>query len=197
MLAPTGTIGLVMDCDTTGIEPDFALVKFKKLAGGGYFKIINQGIPSALTTLGYTDRTDRRDRRLHDRPRHPRRVPDDRSRGPATPRASPTRSSHRSRRRCRPPSTSATPSRRTWSARTFLRGLGITDDEIGDWTFDVLASSRVHATQEIETANTWACGTMTVEGAPHLADEAPAGLRLRQPLRQEAAPARSATTATS
>ena len=54
VLAPTGTIGLVMDCDTTGIEPDFALVKFKKLAGGGYFKIINQSIPVALRTLGYS-----------------------------------------------------------------------------------------------------------------------------------------------
>ena len=53
-IAPTGTIGLVMDCDTTGIEPDFALVKFKKLAGGGYFKIINQSIPQALRTLGYS-----------------------------------------------------------------------------------------------------------------------------------------------
>ncbi len=54
VIAPTGTIGLVMDCDTTGIEPDFALVKFKKLSGGGYFKIINQSIPSALKKLGYT-----------------------------------------------------------------------------------------------------------------------------------------------
>ena len=53
VLAPTGTIGLVMDCDTTGIEPDFSLVKFKKLAGGGYFKIINQSLPVALRTLGY------------------------------------------------------------------------------------------------------------------------------------------------
>ncbi|UWQ16860.1 vitamin B12-dependent ribonucleotide reductase [Jannaschia sp. M317] len=53
VIAPTGTIGLVMDCDTTGIEPDFALVKFKKLAGGGYFKIINQSVPAALRTLGY------------------------------------------------------------------------------------------------------------------------------------------------
>ena len=53
MIAPTGTIGLVMDCDTTGIEPDFALVKFKKLAGGGYFKIINQSVPAALEKLGY------------------------------------------------------------------------------------------------------------------------------------------------
>ncbi|MEM9071485.1 MAG: vitamin B12-dependent ribonucleotide reductase [Myxococcota bacterium] len=55
VLAPTGTIGLLMDCDTTGIEPDFALVKFKKLAGGGYFKIVNQSVPHALKNLGYTD----------------------------------------------------------------------------------------------------------------------------------------------
>ncbi|MHA1190038.1 MAG: TSCPD domain-containing protein, partial [Alphaproteobacteria bacterium] len=55
VIAPTGTIGLVMDCDTTGIEPDFALVKFKKLAGGGYFKIINRAVPEALGTLGYDE----------------------------------------------------------------------------------------------------------------------------------------------
>jgi len=55
VIAPTGTIGLVMDCDTTGIEPDFALIKFKKLSGGGYFKIINQGVPAALRNLEYTE----------------------------------------------------------------------------------------------------------------------------------------------
>ncbi|HHI88645.1 MAG TPA: vitamin B12-dependent ribonucleotide reductase, partial [Hellea balneolensis] len=54
VIAPTGTIGLIMDCDTTGIEPDFALVKFKKLAGGGHFKIINRSVPAALKALGYT-----------------------------------------------------------------------------------------------------------------------------------------------
>lgn len=54
-IAPTGTIGLIMDCDTTGIEPDFALVKFKKLAGGGYFKIINNSVPHALRALGYDE----------------------------------------------------------------------------------------------------------------------------------------------
>jgi ribonucleoside-diphosphate reductase alpha chain len=57
VIAPTGTIGLVMDCDTTGIEPDFAIVKFKKLAGGGYFKIINRAVPEALETLGYDKET--------------------------------------------------------------------------------------------------------------------------------------------
>jgi ribonucleoside-diphosphate reductase alpha chain len=56
VIAPTGTIGLVMDCDTTGVEPDFALVKFKKLSGGGYFKIINQSVPAALRNLGYPER---------------------------------------------------------------------------------------------------------------------------------------------
>ncbi len=55
LCAPTGTIGLLMDCDTTGIEPDFALVKFKKLAGGGYFKIVNQSVPEALRKLGYAE----------------------------------------------------------------------------------------------------------------------------------------------
>ena len=57
VLAPTGTIGLLMDCDTTGVEPDFALVKFKKLAGGGYFKIVNQSVPLALSRLGYSPET--------------------------------------------------------------------------------------------------------------------------------------------
>lgn len=56
VIAPTGTIGLVMDCDTTGVEPDFALVKFKKLSGGGYFKIINQSVPTALKNLGYNSK---------------------------------------------------------------------------------------------------------------------------------------------
>ena len=56
VIAPTGTIGLVMDCDTTGVEPDFALVKFKKLSGGGYFRIINQSVPTALKNLGYTEK---------------------------------------------------------------------------------------------------------------------------------------------
>ncbi|HEX8316442.1 MAG TPA: vitamin B12-dependent ribonucleotide reductase, partial [Flavisolibacter sp.] len=56
VIAPTGTIGLVMDCDTTGVEPDFALVKFKKLSGGGYMKIVNQSVPVALTNLGYSEK---------------------------------------------------------------------------------------------------------------------------------------------
>ena len=80
VIAPTGTIGLVMDCDTTGIEPDFALVKFKKLAGGGHFKIINGTVPKALKTLGYTGTADSRDRRLRRRQRHPQGCARDRPR---------------------------------------------------------------------------------------------------------------------
>ena len=57
MLAPTGTIGFMMDCDTTGIEPDFSLVKFKKLVGGGSMQIVNLTIPRALKKLGYTSET--------------------------------------------------------------------------------------------------------------------------------------------
>ena len=72
VIAPTGTIGLVMDCDTTGIEPDFALVKFKKLAGGGYFKIVNQSVDAALHKLGYSRAADRGDRNLRQRHRHAR-----------------------------------------------------------------------------------------------------------------------------
>ena len=69
VIAPTGTIGLVMDCDTTGIEPDFALVKFKKLAGGGYLKIINRAVPEALAGARLSRERDRRDRGLCRRPR--------------------------------------------------------------------------------------------------------------------------------
>ena len=75
VLAPTGTIGFMMDCDTTGIEPDFSLVKFKKLVGGGSMQIVNQTIPRALRKLGYTERDHRGDRRVHRRARPRRRRP--------------------------------------------------------------------------------------------------------------------------
>ena len=73
VLAPTGTISFMMDCDTTGIEPDIALVKYKQLAGGGMLKIVNQTVPLALRTLGYDDAADRGDHRLHRQARHDRR----------------------------------------------------------------------------------------------------------------------------
>ena len=72
VLAPTGTIGFMMDCDTTGVEPDIALVKYKKLVGGGLMKIVNQTVPMALDKLGYTHAAGRGDRRLHRRERDDR-----------------------------------------------------------------------------------------------------------------------------
>ncbi len=73
VLAPTGTIGFMMDCDTTGVEPDIALVKYKKLVGGGLMKIVNQTVPEALRKLGYDRRADRTHHGLHRQQRHDRR----------------------------------------------------------------------------------------------------------------------------
>jgi ribonucleoside-diphosphate reductase alpha chain len=109
VIAPTGTIGLVMDCDTTGIEPDFALVKFKKLAGGGYFKIINRMVPTALATWATRPSRSRRSAATRSvtarswalRRSITRRLP---------PRASMARPCTSSRRCCRRPSTSSTSS---------------------------------------------------------------------------------------
>ena len=73
VLAPTGTISFLMDCDTTGVEPDFSLVKYKELVGGGTMTIVNRTVPMALRTLGYSDAADRADRGAHQRARHDRR----------------------------------------------------------------------------------------------------------------------------
>ena len=83
MLAPTGTISFMMDCDTTGIEPDIALVKYKQLAGGGMLKIVNQKVPLALQTLGYDQPQIERDRGLHRQARHDRRRARAEARAPA------------------------------------------------------------------------------------------------------------------
>ena len=117
VIAPTGTIGLVMDCDTTGIEPDFALVKFKKLAGGGYFKIINRAVPEALRTLGYSEARSPRSRPMRSATATSTRR---RASTPARsrPRASPTRRSPRSTPRSTRPSTSSSSSTSGRSAPT-------------------------------------------------------------------------------
>ena len=98
VLAPTGTISFLMDCDTTGIEPDFSLVKYKELVGGGTMTIANRTVPMALRTLGYDEAADRRDRGAHHRARHDRRTR--RAWTPSTSRCSTSRSaSARSRTR--------------------------------------------------------------------------------------------------
>lgn len=135
VLAPTGTIGLVMDCDTTGIEPDFALVKFKKLAGGGYFKIINQAVPHALAALGYTPD------QITDITRY------------ATGHA-------------RLPNEFA-------SALTSEKFNEVVPQLKSTFSIRFLADWKAmgFSEEEIDRADEYVCGTMTLEGAPHLKDE--------------------------
>jgi ribonucleoside-diphosphate reductase alpha chain len=169
VIAPTGTIGLVMDCDTTGIEPDFALVKFKKLAGGGYFKIINQAIPTALERLGYSQD------QIHEVVAH--------TVGHGSLVDCPSISHDSLRKRGFDEETidrieQTLPTcfeiRSAFAPHVvgeeFLKKIGFSDADLGDWNLDVLGRMDF-SDEEIETANTWACGTMTVEGAPHLKPE--------------------------
>ncbi len=170
VVAPTGTIGLVMDCDTTGIEPDFSLVKFKKLAGGGYFKIINQSVPPALVKLGYT----------------PWQVDDIirycRGAGtlagcphinPAALKAKGFTDAVLAKLEEQLPSTFELPFvfNRWTLGDEFLTGkLGIAADALATPGFDLLAHFG-YTKAQIDEANTYVCGTMTIEGAPHLKAE--------------------------
>ncbi|HET9493826.1 MAG TPA: adenosylcobalamin-dependent ribonucleoside-diphosphate reductase, partial [Chloroflexia bacterium] len=169
VIAPTGTIGLVMDCDTTGIEPDFALVKFKKLAGGGYFKIINQSVPSALENLGYTK--EEIDEIIAYAVGH------------GTLKGSPA-ISHEDLRNIgfddeavkRVEAALPSAFELSFAFSPFVLGeefcrekLGLTDEQINDRSgiLQHLGFSRAG----IAAANDYVCGTMTVEGAPHLKEE--------------------------
>ena len=170
VLAPTGTIGLVMDCDTTGIEPDFALVKFKKLAGGGYFKIINQVVPQALQTLRYT----------------PAEI-DAMARyavGHGTLQGAPgiNHDSLRARGfdddtldRLEESLKSAFDIKFVFNKWTLgedfcLSTLKMPKERLDDPTFDLLQALGFTRAQ-IEAANIFVCGAMTLEGAPHLKAE--------------------------
>ena len=167
VVAPTGTIGLVMDCDTTGVEPDFALVKFKKLAGGGYFKIINQSVPPALRRLGYTKA------QIDDIIRY--------AIGHGTLRGAPVLNHESLRARGFDTDVLAKVEAQLESAfdikfafNRFTLGdafcqdvLGLTNAQLADPTFDILAALGF-SRDEVAAANAYATGTMTVEGAPHL-----------------------------
>lgn len=170
VLAPCGTIGLLMDCDTTGIEPDFALVKFKKLAGGGYFKIINQSVPPALAKLGYThDEIDAIIRYC---------------RGAATLSGCPHINTETLKAKGftdevlakleqQLPGTFELPFlfNRWTLGDEFLTGqLGIPQATLDMPTFDVLTHLGF-TKKQVEEANTFVCGTMTIEGAPFLKAE--------------------------
>ena len=170
VLAPTGTIGLVMDCDTTGVEPDFALVKFKKLAGGGYFKIINQSVPRALKTLGYSDKESKEIINF--------------AKGYATlegcPYINPESLTEKGFGADQLSAIEAAlPSSFDikFAFNHFTLGeefckdvLGLTDEHLNDFTFDMLRHLGF-SREQIQDANDYVCGTMTVEGAPHLKDE--------------------------
>ncbi len=169
VLAPTGTIGLVMDCDTTGIEPDFAIVKFKKLAGGGYFKIVNQSVPKALRALGYSDTEILEIERY--------------IKGHASLAGCPgiNRASLMARGFSEE-KVDAVENQlegvfdvkfafNKWTlGEDFLRTLGFSDEQLDDPGVDVLEWLGFTA-DEIEEANKYICGTMTIEGAPGLKAE--------------------------
>ena len=167
VVAPTGTIGLVMDCDTTGIEPDFALVKFKKLAGGGYFKIINRAVPEALRALGYSEAQIAEIEAF--------------AVGHASMRQAPgvNHSSLRSKGFSDDKLETIEKSLagafdikfvfNKWSlGADFLTGtLKVPAEKLDDPTFELLPFLGFTKT-EIDMANVHVCGAMTLEGAPHL-----------------------------
>ncbi|MBU2370165.1 MAG: vitamin B12-dependent ribonucleotide reductase [Alphaproteobacteria bacterium] len=169
VIAPTGTIGLVMDCDTTGIEPDFALVKFKKLAGGGYFKIINRAVPPALRTLGYSES------QIAEMEAY--------AVGHGNLNQAPGINPSTLRQKGFTDDKIAALNAATASAFDikfifnqwtlgvdFLKSLGVTDEHLADFSFDLL-SFLGFSKKDIEAANIHVCGAMTLEGAPHLKDQ--------------------------
>lgn len=170
VIAPTGTIGLVMDCDTTGVEPDFALVKFKKLAGGGYFKIINRMVPQALKSLGYTQAQSDEIIRY--------------AVGHGTLRDAPGINFEKLRakgftddvlEKLEPALESAFDIKFAFNqyglGENFCTEvLGFSNAQLDDFSFDMLAELGF-TKEEIDLANTYCCGAMTLEGAPHLKDK--------------------------
>jgi ribonucleoside-diphosphate reductase alpha chain len=167
VIAPTGTIGLVMDCDTTGIEPDFALVKFKKLAGGGYFKIINRAVPDALRTLGYNEA----------------QIAEIEAYAVGHASLGQAPGINHSTLKAKGFSDAAISKLEGTLASAFdikfvfnkwtlgeelLTGqLGVPADKLDDPTFELLPYLGF-SKADIELANTHVCGAMTLEGAPHL-----------------------------
>jgi ribonucleoside-diphosphate reductase alpha chain len=168
--APTGTIGLVMDCDTTGIEPDFALVKFKKLAGGGYFKIINSSLPPALKRLGYGPD------QVADIVRYclgTGSLKDCPHVNPASLKAKGFTDEALQRVEAQLPGAfELSFAFNRWSlGDDFLRDkLGIPQEQLERPGFDLLRALGF-TREQIAEASAHVCGTMTIEGAPHLRPE--------------------------
>jgi ribonucleoside-diphosphate reductase alpha chain len=170
VIAPTGTIGLVMDCDTTGIEPDFALVKFKKLAGGGYFKIINQAVPEALRTLGYSESQLAEIEAYAVGHGNLNQAP---SVNPGSLRAKGfTDDKIEALNVALKSAFDIKFAFNKWTlGEDFCKEtLGFTDEQLNDFTFEVLPALGF-SKKDIEAANIHICGAMTLEGAPHLKTE--------------------------
>jgi ribonucleoside-diphosphate reductase alpha chain len=170
VIAPTGTIGLVMDCDTTGIEPDFALVKFKKLAGGGYFKIINRAVPAALRALGYTESQIGEIEAYAVGHGNLGQAP---GINHTTLKAKGfTEEAIAKIEKALPTAFDIKFAFNKWTlGEDFLRDtLDIPADVLAAPTFDLLTHLGF-TKREIEAANVHVCGAMTVEGAPHLKPE--------------------------
>jgi len=167
VIAPTGTIGLVMDCDTTGIEPDFALVKFKKLAGGGYWKIINRAVPAALRTLGYSESDIAEIEAYAVGHGNLAQAP---AINHTTLKAKGfTDDAIAKVEKALPTAFDIKFVFNKWTlGEDFCRDkLGISAEDIALPSFDLLAALGF-TKREIEAANIHVCGAMTVEGAPHL-----------------------------
>ncbi|MBJ7577917.1 vitamin B12-dependent ribonucleotide reductase [Devosia sp. MC532] len=169
VIAPTGTIGLVMDCDTTGIEPDFALVKFKKLAGGGYFKIINRAVPPALRTLGYSESQIAEMEAYAVGHGNLNQAP---AINPASLNAKGfTEDKIEALNGALKSAFDIKFVFNQWTLGVdFLKTLGVTDAQLADPSFELL-SFLGFSKAEIEAANTHVCGAMTLEGAPHIKAE--------------------------
>ena len=170
VIAPTGTIGLVMDCDTTGIEPDFAIVKFKKLAGGGYFKIINRVVPEALANLGYSEA------QISDIVNYAVGAGSLKNCQSISPSALRDKGfGDEELAKVEAAMESAFDVKFAFNRFTlgddFCKDtLGFTDAQLNDYSFNMLEALGFEK-DAIEAANTHVCGSMTLEGAPHLKDE--------------------------
>lgn len=170
VIAPTGTIGLVMDCDTTGIEPDFALVKFKKLAGGGYFKIINQSVPAALEKLGYGSAQIEEIVSYAVGHGTIGNAPGINHTSLAGHGFGPNELAKVDKALASAFDIRFVFNQWTLGADFCKNVLGIPADKLNDPTFDLLKSLGF-TRADIDAANDHVCGTMTLEGAPHLKEE--------------------------
>ncbi|MGB7861257.1 MAG: vitamin B12-dependent ribonucleotide reductase, partial [Acidimicrobiia bacterium] len=169
VLAPTGTIGLLMDCDTTGVEPDFSLVKFKKLAGGGYFKIVNQSVAPSLTGLGYDIH------QIHDVVEYIVGTSSIEG-GPHVNTETLIEKGFDEEDLIKLQATlpAVFELKHAFNVFTFgeetMQRLGFSVDEYTSWDFDLLRSLGF-TRQQIVEANDHICGRQTIEGAPHIKDE--------------------------